>query len=82
MFLSRKHLDPVGAGPGGLAVAALAQARRLDRLSRAFGPTMRRIAHKLTVDPETGRIDENLARVLRRVVFLKDSRWVELVAAE
>lgn len=51
---------------------------RLERLQRAFAPTLRRIGHRLTIDPETGRIDPDLARVLRRVVFDKDARWVEL----
>lgn len=52
---------------------------RLDRLQQAFAPTLRRLGQQLTIDPETGRIDPDLARVLRRVVFDKDARWVELV---
>lgn len=51
---------------------------RLDRLQQAFAPTLRRIGQQLTIDPATGRIDPDLARVLRRVVFDKDARWVEL----
>ena len=52
---------------------------RLRDLERRFAPTLQRIGRLLTVDPETGRIDPDLARVLRRVVFKKDARWVELV---
>lgn len=52
---------------------------RLDRLQQAFAPTLRRVGQQLTIDPETGRIDPDLARVLRRVVFDKDARWVELL---
>ena len=59
-----------------------AHAVRLAKLSQAFAPTMERLAHKLTVDPETGRMDPALARVLRRVVFLKDKRWIEVVAED
>lgn len=51
---------------------------RLEGLQRAFAPTLRRLGHQLTIDPVTGRIDPDLARVLRRVVFDKDARWVEL----
>lgn len=57
-------------------------ADRLTKLSQAFAPTMERLAHKLTVDPESGRMDPALARVLRRVVFLKDKRWVEVIAGD
>ncbi|MGE0709834.1 MAG: hypothetical protein AB7N76_24875 [Planctomycetota bacterium] len=52
---------------------------RLDRLVRAFQPALQRLAHQLTVDPETGALDPDLVKVLRRVVFLKDSRWVRVV---
>ena len=52
---------------------------RLRDLERRFAPTLQRLGRLLTVDPETGRIDPDLARVLRRVVFKKDARWVELV---
>jgi hypothetical protein len=51
---------------------------RIRDLSHRFGPTLQRIGKKLTTDPETGGIDPDLARVLRRVVFRKDRRWVEL----
>ncbi|MCA8924601.1 MAG: hypothetical protein KDD82_22505 [Planctomycetes bacterium] len=50
---------------------------RRQALERRLQPVLRRIGHKLTVDPETGRIDPDLTRVLRRVVFEKDQRWVE-----
>ena len=46
-------------------------------LEERLQPVLRRIGRKLTVDPETGRIDPDLTRVLRRVVFQKDQRWVE-----
>jgi hypothetical protein len=52
---------------------------RLRDLERRFAPTLQRIGRLLTIDPETGRIDEDLARVLRRVVFRKDARWIELL---
>ena len=39
-----------------------------------------RIARRLTTD-ESGALDPDLARVLRRVVFRKDARWVELEIA-
>jgi len=52
---------------------------RLRQLERAFAPALQRVGRLLTIDPETGRIDPDLARVLRRVVFNKDARWVELV---
>ena len=55
---------------------------RLARLEQAIAPTLQRIGRELTVDPESGRIDPDLARVLRRVVFEKDARWVELVPAD
>jgi hypothetical protein len=55
-----------------------AHRKRLRELQHAFGPTLKRIARRLTTDPETGAIDPDLARVLRRVVFRKDGRWVEL----
>lgn len=51
---------------------------RLRRLEDKAGPALQRIGRRLTTDPETGRIDPDLARVLRRVVFGKDGRWVEL----
>ncbi len=51
---------------------------RMQALSDAFAPTLQRIGRKLTIDEATGRIDPDLARVLRRVVFRKDGRWVEL----
>ncbi len=54
--------------------------QRFEALSDAFGPTLQRIGRRLTIDEETGRIDPDLARVLRRVVFKKDARWVELRA--
>lgn len=55
-----------------------AHRKRLRDLQHAFGPTLKRIARRLTTDSETGAIDPDLARVLRRVVFRKDGRWVEL----
>lgn len=55
---------------------------RMRKLSEAFAPTLQRIARKLTVDEKTGEIDPNLVRVLRRVVFHKDARYVELVPAK
>lgn len=51
---------------------------RLRRLEGKAGPMLQRIGRRLTTDPATGRIDPDLARVLRRVVFGKDGRWVEL----
>jgi hypothetical protein len=55
---------------------------RLRALERAIAPYLQRIAKLITTDPETGGIDPDLARVLRRTVFNKDARWVELVPAE
>ena len=52
---------------------------RLEALSRAFAPTLQRIAHELTINPTSGELDPNLIRVLRRVVFHKDARAIELV---
>lgn len=51
---------------------------RLRHLETLLAPMLQRIGRRLTVDPETGRIDPDLARVIRRVVFNKDARWVEL----
>ncbi len=51
---------------------------RFKRLETLFAPGLQRIGRRLTVDPETGRMDPDLARVLRRVVFDKDARWVEI----
>ena len=51
---------------------------RLRHLETLFAPMLQRIGRRLTVDPQTGRIDPDLARVIRRVVFNKDARWVEL----
>lgn len=53
---------------------------RFEALSDSFGPTLQRIGRALTIDEETGAIDPDLARVLRRVVFHKDARWVEVTA--
>jgi hypothetical protein len=55
-----------------------AHLERLKELERLFAPTLQRIGRRITVDPETGRMDPNLARVLRRVVLNKDARWVEV----
>ena len=52
---------------------------RFKQLETLFAPGLQRIGRRLTVDPQTGRIDPDLARVLRRVVFDKDARWVEIV---
>jgi hypothetical protein len=52
--------------------------QRLRRLQDLASPMLQRLGRKLTIDPDTGRIDPDLARVLRRVVFNKDARWVEL----
>ncbi|MBL4843882.1 MAG: hypothetical protein JKY65_00005 [Planctomycetes bacterium] len=60
-------------------LAQPAHRERLRALSRAFAPTLQRIARKLTVDDKTGKLDPALVRVLRRVVFYKDARYVELV---
>lgn len=51
---------------------------RLRRLQDLAAPMLQRLGRKLTIDPDTGRIDPDLARVLRRVVLDKDGRWVEL----
>ena len=53
---------------------------RLAELEQALAPTLQRIGNMLTTG-EDGRIDMDLAQVLRRVVFNKDARWVELVEA-
>lgn len=55
-----------------------AHQQRLRRLEELAGPMFQRIGRKVTTDPVTGRIDPDLARVLRRVVFQKDGQWVEL----
>lgn len=52
---------------------------RLRALQRAFAPTLKRIGRRLTTRPDGG-IDPDLARVLRRIVFQKDGRWVEVEA--
>ena len=55
--------------------------RRLDALVYKLQPTVQRIAHRLTIkDAQTGELDPQLVKVLRRVVFYKDARWVECVA--
>ena len=63
-------------------LAQPAHRERLQALSRAFAPTLQRIARKLTVDEQTGELDPSLVRVLRRVVFHKDARYVELGPAK
>lgn len=70
-FQARQLLDRLLAEPAHLA--------RLRALSEAFAPTLQRIARKLTINEQTGEIDANLVRVLRRVVFHKDARYIELV---
>jgi hypothetical protein len=56
--------------------------QRLDRLVRAFQPVLQRLAHELTINTDTGKLDPDLVKVLRRVVFYKDSRWVRVVLSE
>lgn len=71
-FDMRELVERLMADPGHQA--------RFKRLESLFAPGLQRIGRRLTVDPETGRIDPDLARVLRRVVFNKDARWVEIQA--
>ncbi|MCO5165983.1 MAG: hypothetical protein M9894_06400 [Planctomycetes bacterium] len=70
-FDVRALLDRLMADP--------AHQARFRRLQELFNPGLQRIGRRMTIDPETGRLDPDLARVLRRVVFNKDARWVELV---
>jgi hypothetical protein len=58
-------------------VASPAHRERLSQLERAAAPYAQRVAKVLTVEPGGRRLDPDLARVLRRVVFKKDQRWVE-----
>lgn len=70
-FDTRALLDRLMSDP--------AHQARFRRLEELFAPGLQRIGRRMTIDPDTGRIDPDLARVLRRVVFNKDARWVELV---
>jgi hypothetical protein len=49
---------------------------RLAELERSFSPTLQRIARMLSIDEKTNGLSPDLARVLRRIVFGKDVRWI------
>ena len=54
-----------------------AHQQRMRRLLDRLEPVLRRVGRRLTTDGD-GRIDPNLARVLRRTILRKDQRWVEV----
>lgn len=53
---------------------------RFAALEQSFAPTLRRIARLVSMDERTNGLSPDLARVLRRIVFGKDARWVAVAA--
>jgi hypothetical protein len=53
-------------------------AGNLNRLMESLGPTLEACADRILLDQERGAIHPELARVLRRQIFLKDACWVLL----
>lgn len=53
---------------------------RFAALEQSFAPTLRRIARMISLDDKEYGLSPDLARVLRRIVFQKDARWVSVAA--